>query len=203
MILPSVSVRIVPFTGYVCHKYCTWLLLFKPICLYLQKLSYTYPMLVKLLRYLLWAEMIWVIFSWVSPWRLWSDADIAVVCTLPWMLLFFLIRSVRRQWKEEGNAAVGCLYTALWMTIPFIVAAQLFFVWSWTSRNEREELVYEDDKYRVTIVYGFFTTNTDNIRIEEHRGAFHREVYYGCLYDVDTDKLRSPAAIEAFLDKER
>lgn len=160
-------------------------------------------MLTKLLSYLLWVEMVWVVFNWLSPWRLWGDADIIVACTLPWILFFFLVRHIRQRWQENHNAAIGCLYTALYISTPFIIAAQIFFAWLWSIRNDTEVRVYEGDKYRVTILYGIFTTNTDNIRIEEHYGPFHREVYYGYLCDIDTNKLNSSSAIEEFLKKEQ
>ena len=78
------------------------------------------------LSYLMWAELLWLIFNWISPWKLWSDANTLIVCTLPWLILFFLIRYIKRKWEEEGNASIGCLYTSTWMTIPLIIAVQLF-----------------------------------------------------------------------------
>nr|WP_314683427.1 hypothetical protein [uncultured Prevotella sp.] len=88
-----------------------------------------YWMVRKLLSCLLWLEVVWLVLNCVSPWRLWRDADIIVVCTFPWILLFFLIRYIKRRWKEDGNAAIGCLYTLLWVSIPFIIIAQLLFGW--------------------------------------------------------------------------
>ena len=90
----------------------------------------------KLLGYLLLLEVVWLVINCVSPWRLWSNADIIVVCTLPWILLFFLIRYIKRRWKEDGNAAIGCLHTLLWMNIPLIIIAQLLFGWLWNLRND-------------------------------------------------------------------
>ena len=60
------------------------------------------------LSYLMWAELLWLIFNWISPWKLWSDANTLIVCTLPWLILFFLIRYIKRKWEEEGNASIGC-----------------------------------------------------------------------------------------------
>ena len=81
----------------------------------------------KLLGYVLWLEVVWLVINCISPWRLWRNADIIVVSTLPWILLFFLIRYIKRRWKEDSNAAIGCLHTLLWMSIPLIIIAQLLF----------------------------------------------------------------------------
>ena len=155
----------------------------------------------KLLGYVLWLEVVWLVINCVSPWKLRSDVDIIVVYTLPWILLFFLIRYIKRRWKEEGNAAIGCLYTMLWVSIPFIIIVQLLFGWLGNLKNDSTKITFEDDKYRVTELYGFFTTNSDNVRIEEHWGPFYREVYYGDLYSAHTNTLKSKAAIRRFLER--
>ena len=156
----------------------------------------------KLLGYLLLLEVVWLIINCVSPWRLWRNADIIVVYTLPWILLFFLIRYIKRRWKEEGNAAIGCLYTMLWVSIPFIIIAQLLFGWLWNLKNDSTKITFEDDKYRVTILNALFATQVDKIQIMERCGPFYHEVYFSELYDVDTDKLKSKAAIEDFLKEQ-
>lgn len=161
-----------------------------------------YWMVRKLLSCLLWLEVVWVVLNCVSPWKLWSDADIIVVCTLPWILLFFLIRYIKRRWKEEGNAAIGCLYTMLWVSIPFIIIAQLLFGWLWNLKNDSTKITFEDDKYRVTILNALFATQMDKIQIMEHCGPFYHEVYFSELHDVDTTNLKSTAAIEDFLKKQ-
>lgn len=162
-----------------------------------------YWMVRKLLSCLLWLEIVWVVLNCLSPWRLWRNADIIVVCTLPWILLFFLIRYIKRRWKEDGNAAIGCLHTLLWMSIPLIIIAQLLFGWLWNLRNDSTKITFEDDKYQVTIIRALFATQMDKIQIMEHCGPFYHKVYSSDLYDVDTDKLKSKAAIEDFLKKQK
>lgn len=157
----------------------------------------------KLLGYLLLLEVVWLVINCISPWRLWRNADIIIVCTLPWILLFFLIRYIKRRWKEDGNAAIGCLYTLLWMSIPLCIIAQLLFGWLWNLRNDSTKITFEDDKYQVTIIEALFATQMDKIQIMEHCGPFYHEVYSSDLYDVDTDKLKSKAAIEDFLKKQK
>ncbi len=157
----------------------------------------------KLLGCLLLLEVVWLIINCISPWRLWRSADIIVVCTLPWILLFFLIRYIKRRWKEDGNAAIGCLYTMLWVSIPFIIIVQLLFGWLGNLKNDSTKITFEDDKYRVTILNALFATQMDKIQIIEHCGPFYHEVYSSDLYDVDTDKLKSKAAIEDFLKKQK
>lgn len=157
----------------------------------------------KLLGYLLLLEVVWLIINCISPWRLWRNADIIVVCTLPWILLFFLIRYIKRRWKEEGNAAIGCLYTMLWVSIPFIIIAQLLFGWLWNLRNDSTKITFEDDKYRVTILNALFATQMDKIQIMEHCGPFYYEVYFSELCDIDTNKLKSTVAIEDFLKEQK
>jgi len=162
-----------------------------------------YGMIRKLLGYLLLLEVVWLVINCVSSWRLWRNADIIVVCTLPWILLFFLIRYIKRRWKEDGNAAIGCLHTLLWMSIPLIFIAQLLFGWLWNLRNDSTKITFEDDKYRVTIINALFATQMDKIQIMEHCGPFYHEVYFSELHDVDTNKLKSTAAIEDFLKKQK
>ena len=157
----------------------------------------------KLLGYLLLLEVVWLVINCVSPWRLWSNADIIVVCTLPWILLFFLIRYLKRRWKEDGNAAIGCLHTLLWMNIPLIIIAQLLFGWLWNLRNDSTKITFEDDKYQVTIVKALFATQMDKIQIMEHCGPFYHEVYFSELHDVDTTNFKSTVAIEDFLKKQK
>ena len=157
----------------------------------------------KLLGYLLLVEVVWLVINCVSPWRLWSNADIIVVCTLPWILLFFLIRYIKRRWKEDGNAAIGCLHTLLWMSIPLIIIAQLLFGWLWNLRNDSTKITFEDDKYQVIIIKALFATQMDKIQIMEHCGPFYHEVYFSELHDVDTTNLKSTAAIEDFLKKQK
>ena len=157
----------------------------------------------KLLGYLLLLEVVWLIINCVSPWKLRSDVDIIVVYTLPWILLFFLIRYIKRRWKEEGNAAIGCLYTMLWVSIPFIIIAQLLFGWLWNLRNDSTKITFEGDKYQVTIIKALFATQMDQIQIMEHCGPFYHEVYFSELHDVDTTNLKSTAAIEDFLKKQK
>lgn len=157
----------------------------------------------KLLGYLLLVEVVWLVINCVSPWRLWSNADIIVVCTLPWILLFFLIRYIKRRWKEDGNAAIGCLHTLLWMSIPLIIIAQLLFGWLWNLRNDSTKITFEDDKYQVIIIKALFATQMDKIQIMKHCGPFYHEVYFSELHDVDTTNLKSTAAIENFLKKQK
>ena len=157
----------------------------------------------KLLGYLLLLEVVWLIINCLSPWRLWRNADIIVVSTLPWILLFFLIRYIKRRWKEDSNAAIGCLHTLLWMSIPLIIIAQLLFGWLWNLRNDSTKITFEDDKYRVTILNALFATQMDKIQIMEHCGPFYHEVYFSELHDVDTTNLKSTAAIEDFLKKQK
>ena len=162
-----------------------------------------YGIIRKLLGYLLLLEVVWLVINCVSPWRLWSNADIIVVCTLPWILLFFLIRYIKRRWKEDGNAAIGCLHTLLWMSIPLIIIAQLLFGWLWNLRNDSTKITFEDDKYQVIIIKALFATQMDKIQIMEHCGPFYHEVYFSELHDVDTTNLKSTAAIEDFLKKQK
>ncbi len=105
-----------------------------------------YWMVRKLLSYLLWLEVVWLVINCVSPWKLRSDVDIIVVYTLPWILLFFLIRYIKRRWKEDGNAAIGCLYTLLWMSIPLCIIAQLLFGWLWNLRNDSTITEYTNNR---------------------------------------------------------
>lgn len=156
----------------------------------------------KLLGYLLLLEVVWLVINCISPWRLWRNADIIIVYTLPWILLFFLIRYIKRRWKEEGNAAIGCLYTMLWVSIPFIIIAQLLFGWLGNLKNDSTKITFEDDQYQVTIIEALFATQMDKIQIMEHCGPFYHKVYSSDLYDVDTDKLKSKAAIEDFLKEQ-
>lgn len=162
-----------------------------------------YWMVRKLLSYLLWLEVVWLVINCVSPWKLRSDVDIIVVYTLPWILLFFLIRYIKRRWKEDGNAAIGCLHTLLWMNIPLIIIAQLLFGWLWNLRNDSTKITFEDDKYQVTIIKALFATQMDKIQIMEHCGPFYHEVYFNELHDVDTTNLKNTAAIEDFLKKQK
>ena len=162
-----------------------------------------YGMIRKLLGYLLLLEVVWLVINCVSSWRLWRNADIIVVCTLPWILLFFLIRYIKRRWKEDGNAAIGCLHTLLWMSIPLIFIAQLLFGWLWNLRNDSTKIKFEDDKYQVTIIKALFATQMDKIQIMEHCGPFYHEVYFNELHDVDTTNLKNTAAIEDFLKKQK
>ncbi len=162
-----------------------------------------YGIIRKLLGFLLLLEVVWLVINYVSPWRLWSNADIIVVCTLPWILLFFLIRYIKRRWKEDGNAAIGCLHTLLWMSIPLIIIAQLLFGWLWNLRNDSTKITFEDDKYQVTIIKALFATQMDKIQIMEHCGPFYHELYFNELHDVDTTNLKSTAAIEDFLKKQK
>ena len=157
----------------------------------------------KLLGYLLLLEVVWLIINCISPWRLWRNADIIVVCTLPWILIFFLIRYIKRRWMEDGNAAIGCLHTLLWMNIPLIIIAQLLFGWLWNLRNDSTKITFEDDKYQVTIIKALFATQMDKIQIMEHCGPFYHEVYFSELHDIDTTNLKSTAAIEDFLKKQK
>ena len=157
----------------------------------------------KLLGYLLLLEVVWLAINCVSPWRLWSNADIIVVCTLPWILLFFLIRYIKRRWKEDGNAAIGCLYTMLWVSIPFIIIVQLLFGWLGNLKNDSTKITFEDDKYQVTIIRALFATQMDKMQIMEQYGQFYHEVYFSELHDVDTTNLKSTAAIEDFLKKQK
>lgn len=157
----------------------------------------------KLLGYLFLLEVVWLIINCISPWRLWRNADIIVVCTLPWILLFFLIHYIKRRWKEDGNAAIGCLHTLLWMNIPLIIIAQLLFGWLWNLRNDSTKITFEDDKYQVTIIEALFATQMDKIQIMEHCGPFYHEVYFSELHDIDTNKLKSTAVIEDFLKKQK
>ena len=157
----------------------------------------------KLLGYLLLLEVVWLVINCISPWRLWRNADIIVVCTLPWILLFFLIRYIKRRWKEDGNAAIGCLYTMLWVSIPFIIIVQLLFGWLGNLKNDSTKITFEDDKYQVTIIKALFATQMDKIQIMEHCGPFYHEVYFNELHDVDTTNLKSTAAIEDFLKKQK
>ena len=156
----------------------------------------------KTIQLLVVAEVVWLVLNCVSPWKLWSDVDIIVVCTLPWILLFFLIRYIKRRWKEDGNAAIGCLYTMLWVSIPFIIIAQLLFGWLGNLKNDSTKITFEDDKYRVTILNALFATQVDKIQIMEHCGPFYHEVYFSELCDIDTNKLKSTAAIEDFLKEQ-
>lgn len=162
-----------------------------------------YGMIRKLLGYLLLLEVVWLIINCISPWRLWRNADIIVVCTLPWILLFFLIHYIKRRWKEDGNAAIGCLHTLLWMSIPLIIITQLLFGWLWNLRNDSTKITFEDDKYQVTIIKALFATQMDKMQIMEHCGPFYHEVYFSELHDVDTSNLKSTAAIEDFLKKQK
>ena len=162
-----------------------------------------YGMIRKLLGYLLLLEVVWLIINCISPWKLWRNADIIVVCTLPWILLFFLIHYIKRKWKEDGNAAIGCLHTLLWMSIPLIFIAQLLFGWLWNLRNDSTKITFEDDKYQVTIIKALFATQMDKIQIMEHCGPFYHEVYFNELHDVDTTNLKNTAAIEDFLKKQK
>lgn len=162
-----------------------------------------YGMIRKLLACLLLLEVVWLVINCVSPWRLWSNAVIIVVCTLPWILLFFLIRYIKRRWKEDGNAAIGCLHTLLWMSILLIIIAQLLFGWLWNLRNDSTKITFEDDKYQVTIIKAIFATQMDQMQIMEHCGPFYHEVYFSELHDVDTTNLKSTAAIEDFLKKQK
>ena len=157
----------------------------------------------KLLGYLLLLEVVWLLINCISPWRLWRSADIIVVCTLPWILLFFLIHYIKRRWKEDGNAAIGCLHTLLWMSIPLIIITQLLFGWLWNLRNDSTKITFEDDKYQVTIIKALFATQMDKMQIMEHCGPFYHEVYFSELHDVDTSNLKSTAAIEDFLKKQK
>ena len=157
----------------------------------------------KLLGCLLLLEVVWLIINCISPWRLWRSADIIVVCTLPWILLFFLIRYIKRRWKEDGNAARGCLYTMLWVSIPFIIIVQLLFGWLGNLKNDSTKITFEDDKYQVTIIEALFATQMDKMQIMEHCGPFYHEVYFSELHDVDTTNLKSTAAIEDFLKKQK
>lgn len=156
----------------------------------------------KLLGYLLLLEVVWLVINCISPWKLRSDVDIIVVCTLPWILLFFFIRYIKRRWKEDGNAAIGCLYTMLWVSIPFIIIVQLLFGWLGNLKNDSTKITFEDDKYQVTIIEALFATQMDKIQIMEHCGPFYHEVYFSELHDVDTTKLKSTAAIEDFLKEQ-
>ena len=162
-----------------------------------------YWMVRKLLSYLLWLEVVWLVLNCVSHWKLRSDVDIIFVYTLPWILLFFLIRYIKRRWKEDGNAAIGCLHTLLWMSIPLIIIAQLLFGWLWNLRNDSTKITFEDDKYQVIIIKALFATQMDKIQIMEHCGPFYHEVYFSELHDVDTNNLKSTAAIEDFLKKQK
>ena len=162
-----------------------------------------YWMVRKLLSYLLWLEVVWLVLNCVSHWKLRSDVDIIFVYTLPWILLFFLIRYIKRRWKEDGNAAIGCLHTLLWMSIPLIIIAQLLFGWLWNLRNDSTKITFEDDKYQVTIIRALFATQMDKIQIMEHCGPFYHEVYFSELHDIDTTNLKSTAAIEDFLKKQK
>ena len=162
-----------------------------------------YGMIRKLLGYLLLLEVVWLVINCVSSWRLWRNADIIVVCTLPWILLFFLIRYIKRRWKEDGNAAIGCLYTMLWVSIPFIIIVQLLFGWLGNLKNDSTKITFEDDKYQVTIIEALFATQMDKIQIMEHCGPFYHEVYFNELHDVDTTNLKNTAAIEDFLKKQK
>lgn len=157
----------------------------------------------KLLGCLLLLEVVWLIINCISPWRLWRSADIIVVCTLPWILLFFLIRYIKRRWKEDGNTAIGCLYTMLWVSIPFIIIVQLLFGWLGNLKNDSTKITFEDDKYQVTIIEALFATQMDKMQIMEHCGPFYHEVYFSELHDVDTTNLKSTAAIEDFLKKQK
>ena len=162
-----------------------------------------YWMVRKLLSYLLWLEVVWLVLNCVSHWKLRSDVDIIFVYTLPWILLFFLIRYIKRRWKEDGNAAIGCLHTLLWMSIPLIIIAQLLFGWLWNLRNDSTKITFEDDKYQVIIIKALFATQMDKIQIMEHCGPFYHEVYFSELHDVDTTNLKTTAAIEDFLKKQK
>ena len=91
----------------------------------------------------------------------------------------------------------------LWVSIPFIIIAQLLFGWLWNLKNDSTKITFEDDKYRVTILNALFATQMDKIQIMEHCGPFYHEVYFSELHDVDTTNLKSTAAIEDFLKEQK
>ncbi len=159
--------------------------------------------LIKLLRYLLCIEFLWLIVVWLSPWSFYPVITKFAQFTFPWLVLFFLIRFVRCRWEQDHYVLIGCLHSLLWVMVPIIFVMQLFFSWLLMSDSETTHVTYEDDKYRVTELYGFFTTNSDNVRIEEHWGPFYREVYYGDLYSAHTHTLKSKVAIQRFLEEQK
>lgn len=159
--------------------------------------------LIKLLRYLLCIELLWLIVVWLSPWSFYPVITKFAQFTLPWLVLFFLIRFVRCRWEQNYEVLIGCLYSLLWVMVPVLFVIQIFYSWLLISDSETTHVTYEDDKYRVTELYGFFTTNSDNVRIEEHWGPFYREVYYGDLYSAHTKTLKSKVAIQRFLEKQK
>ena len=91
----------------------------------------------------------------------------------------------------------------LWVSIPFIIIVQLLFGWLGNLKNDSTKITFEDDKYQVTIIEALFATQMDQIQIMEHCGPFYHEVYFGELHDVDTTNLKSTAAIEDFLKKQK
>ena len=157
--------------------------------------------IIKWLRYLLCIELLWLIVVWLSPWSFYPVITKFAQFTFPWLVLFFLIRFVRCRWEQNHEVLIGCLYSLLWVMVPVLFVIQIFYSWLLMSDSGTTQVTYEDDKYRVTELYGFFTTNSDNVRIEEHWGPFYREVYYGDLYSAHTNTLKSKAAIRRFLER--
>ena len=102
------------------------------------------------------------------------------------------------------------------MVMPLSVVCIHFYGWAFLSslshnysldgygtyRNDSTKITFEDDKYQVTIIEALFATQMDKIQIMEHCGPFYHKVYSSDLYDVDTDKLKSKAAIEDFLKEQ-
>ena len=70
------------------------------------------------------------------------------------------------------------------------------------GEHSSTKITFEDDKYRVTILNALFATQVDKIQIMERCGPFYHEVYFSELCDIDTNKLKSTAAIEDFLKKQ-
>lgn len=155
-------------------------------------------MFLKVLRCLFCAELVWIVFDVLSPWHLRWAVGTFVLFTMPWIILILVAHFVKKRWNGDGNAALGCLYTVLWLLVLPVVLFQLFMAWPVTAAQE--EVVYRDSKYQVIIYYGILATNTDNVGIDELCGPFRKPLYYGCLCDVDTDKLKSPKAIDVFLN---
>jgi len=91
----------------------------------------------------------------------------------------------------------------LWVSIPFIIIVQLLFGWLGNLKNDSTKITFEDDKYQVTIIEALFATQMDKMQIMEHCGPFYHEVYFSELHDVDTTNLKSTAAIEDFLKKQK
>lgn len=117
--------------------------------------------------------------------------DSVVGNTAPALVALVLWMAIIRLWKGYRPVAMGC---AVLILIPLL----LFQVFVVSISDPLQEVLYEDDKYIVTVTFARFVTNSDLYSIDRKHGVILYRMKEG-YYDDDIEKLNNQPAIEDFL----